>query len=661
MINTLFFQNTLDTPQAFALSLLIGILFGFMLERAGFGSSRKLAGVFYLKDMTVIKVMFTAVITAMLGLAFLTRGGWMNVEQTYFLPTVYGAQIVGGLIFGVGFVVGGWCPGTAAAGLAAGKLDALVFLIGAVLGSIGFNELYGVIAPLYTAGDVGVRFVYESLGLSQGAFVVAFTLVGVLCFALCEWAERTVGQCPSPEPSLLKGFGLMLIVLAVALMLLPTPATVPSLATQPGEPALLAAIEAAEDHIEPEELADRLLAGDPSLLLVDVRPAVEYAAFHLRGAVNILLPDLPSALEPYRQSHVIVLYSNGMTHPAQARDALARLGFARVYLLTDGLTGFTERCLKPVSLRSTLVDATTAARIRHWRDFFYGTPAPLPAMTAPTASTGLPALAEPEWLARNLGRPDLVILDLRAQPDYSTAHIPGALRLDVESLRGNVNGLGSMLLPTDLLARHFGLLGIDRSDTVILMPGVKFHDATLASMACARLGHPHYAVLDGGFERWQAEKRGTDAALPSVTPGVYPGDTQADSFTVDTQAVLQSIRRRDAVVLDVRPADYYSGQKSNEARAGHIPGALNRPYSEDVTESDSATTFKSTEELARAYAALIPSKHSRVIVHCRTGHQASQTFYVLTRLLGYTQVFWYDASWTAWAAQPDLPIEGPGT
>jgi thiosulfate/3-mercaptopyruvate sulfurtransferase len=148
MINTLFFQDTLNTPQAFALSLLIGILFGFILERAGFGSSRKLAGVFYLKDMTVIKVMFTAVIVTMLGLAFLLRGGWLTVDHVYFLPTKYGAQIVAGLVFGVGFVIGGWCPGTAVAGLAAGKLDAFVFLIGAVLGSIGFNEIFSLIKPL---------------------------------------------------------------------------------------------------------------------------------------------------------------------------------------------------------------------------------------------------------------------------------------------------------------------------------------------------------------------------------------------------------------------------------------------------------------------------------------------------------------------------------
>ena len=142
MISTYFGVEQLDTPAAMFAALVIGMAFGFVLERAGFGSSRKLAGIFYFRDMTVLKVMFTAVITAMLGLSYAMALGWITPDQVYELPTVYRAQILGGLLFGVGFVVSGWCPGTGAVGMASGKLDAAVFLLGTVLGSVVFNEAF---------------------------------------------------------------------------------------------------------------------------------------------------------------------------------------------------------------------------------------------------------------------------------------------------------------------------------------------------------------------------------------------------------------------------------------------------------------------------------------------------------------------------------------
>ena len=114
---------------------------------------------------------------------------------------------------------------------------------------------------------------------------------------------------------------------------------------------MLTGTQEGADHIEVQELADRLLGGDASLLLVDIRTPEEFSGFHIRTAVNIQAADLPIALAPHKNKGLIVLYSNGMTHPAQARDSLARLGFSNVYQLTDGLQGFLDTCLKPVSLR----------------------------------------------------------------------------------------------------------------------------------------------------------------------------------------------------------------------------------------------------------------------------------------------------------------------
>ena len=473
----------METTGAFLAALIIGVLFGVALEQAGFGSSRKLTGVFYFEDMAVIKVMFSALITAMLGLAYFRAAGLIGPDELYFMPTVYGAQIIGGLIFGVGFVMGGWCPGTAAVGLASGKLDALIFLGGAMLGSIGFNELFPVIQPLYTWGDQGAVFIYQTLGLSLGTFALIFTLVAVACFWGAELLERGRGKVTTEGRSkFLTFFSLGLVVLALGLTRFSSPPA-PSTGRPAGEAELIAQVEGGRDHLDPEELADRLMRGEANLRVVDIRPAGEYQVFHIRGAVNIPLSQLAEELAPHKNQGIIVLYSNGMTHPAQARDSLSRQGYGNVYLLTDGLQGFMERCLKPVSLRSEPLTPEAAARVRAWRAYF--SPAATPAATAAAAAPrpdqlppALPGLVEPDWLARHLGQPWLKVIDLRGQPEYNSGHIPGAVLMSVEGFRGLVNGVPSMLLPAPMLAGQFSLLGLHPTDLVVFVTGEKLYDGT---------------------------------------------------------------------------------------------------------------------------------------------------------------------------------------
>lgn len=675
MIETFFGLGTLDSSKALVASAAIGFLFGFALEKAGFGSSRRLAGIFYFRDMAVLKVMFSALITAMLGLLYFRHMGWIGPDQLFFMPTVYGAQIAGGLLFGVGFAMGGWCPGTAAVGAASGKLDALVFLAGTVLGSILFNESFPLVRPLYTLGDSGVRFVYESLRLSETAFAFFFALVAVLCFWGAEYIERSrstgSGYLNSP---FLKSFSLALLLLAGGLAFLPgsTPELAAysrqesgSRAAPESEARLLSAIERGEDHIDPESLANRIMASDATLHLVDIRTAEEFDRFHIRGAVNVPLSRLAEHLKPYRNNGTIVLYSNGMTHPAQARDALSRLGYENVRILTDGLKGFLEVCLKPVSLRSEPVPDSLAASIGTWRSYFAGAKQPMPEnqvravsepVSGPTSNglPSLPGLVETGWLAENLGR--VKVIDVRSQPEYNTGHIPGSIFISPDSLRGVVRGLPSMLLPSEMLAMHFSNLGLMPGDTAVIVHGEKIMDATLVGMAFERLGHKRYGILNGGFARWAAENRRVDTVLPSIQATKYPVNPKADDFTVDAERVLRFVKEGGAIILDVRPSDFFTGRKSDEARAGHIPGAVNRPFSEDITKDGDVPVFKSVDSLAAAYAALIPSKDATVVVHCRTGHQASQTFFVLRNLLGYRSVLYYDAGWTEWAARPELPL-----
>jgi thiosulfate/3-mercaptopyruvate sulfurtransferase len=380
--------DALGSSKAFLAALLIGVAFGFFLERAGFGSSRKLTGVFYFTDMAVIKVMFTAVITAALGLACCITLGWVTIDGIYLMPTVYWAYIVGGLIFGVGFVMGGWCPGTAAAGLASGKVDALIFLLGAVIGSALFNEMFSMVKPLYHAGQRGVVFVYDTLGISRGAFNILLSIAAVIMFWGCEWIERRrTRRSIWEDTSVLKAVSVAVLTLAFGLVAISSGqrqvegTAAPTAGTISFESQMLEQIDMAQDHIEPEDLADMILRAEPNLVVVDVRPVEEYMDYHLPNAVNIPLKDLHQTLMPYKNVGTIVLYSNGMTHPAQARDSLYRSGYDNCYMLTDGLNGFIERCLTPVSLRDEPLPPETADKIRAWRSFFLGSATQQPVST----------------------------------------------------------------------------------------------------------------------------------------------------------------------------------------------------------------------------------------------------------------------------------------
>lgn len=172
------------------LAFIIGIGFGFVLEQSGFSSSRKLAGMFYGYDTTVLKVFFTAAIVAMLGLFFSSLFGWVNLEYIYINPTYLTSAIVGGVIMGVGFILGGFCPGTSFCAAAIGKIDAFVFIGGMLIGVLVFTEGYPLWERLYLDAFMGYPTVNELLGIAPGVFVLLIILAAMSMFWLGEWAEK---------------------------------------------------------------------------------------------------------------------------------------------------------------------------------------------------------------------------------------------------------------------------------------------------------------------------------------------------------------------------------------------------------------------------------------------------------------------------------------
>ncbi|WP_419190531.1 YeeE/YedE thiosulfate transporter family protein [Saltatorellus ferox] len=181
-METLFSQGLLGTPEGLAISGLVGLAFGFWLERAGFGSSRRLTDIFYFRDFAVFQVMFTAVVTASAGLFGLSALGLVDIDSIYRMETFLWPQIAGGAVLGAGFVVGGWCPGTAFVGLASGKLDALVFLLGVGGGILAYSGFHTDLVEFNASGDRGLSTLPDLLGLSPGITVGAVAAVALVCF-----------------------------------------------------------------------------------------------------------------------------------------------------------------------------------------------------------------------------------------------------------------------------------------------------------------------------------------------------------------------------------------------------------------------------------------------------------------------------------------------
>lgn len=175
---------------SFAIALGVGVGFGFFLERAGFGGARKLTAQFYFTDMSVLKVMFTAIVTAMVGVYALSAIGWLDFSKIALTPTFLVPQIVGGLVFGVGFIVGGYCPGTAVAGIATGRIDALVYALGMLAGIAAFSETFDAwFAGWAHATAMGRATLPKALGLPYGAVVLGVVLMALGAFALAERVE----------------------------------------------------------------------------------------------------------------------------------------------------------------------------------------------------------------------------------------------------------------------------------------------------------------------------------------------------------------------------------------------------------------------------------------------------------------------------------------
>lgn len=186
--------DVISSNLNYIMAIVIGILFGMILEQAGFSTSKKLVGLFYGYDFTVLRVFFTAGVVAMTGVMGLKHFGLLDINLVYINPTFLWSAIIGGLIMGLGFVLGGFCPGTSVCAAAIGKLDAMVFIGGSFFGVLIFAEGYPVFEGLYKAKNLGNPRIFETFNIPETLFAFLMTLIAIFAFLAVSVIERKVNR-----------------------------------------------------------------------------------------------------------------------------------------------------------------------------------------------------------------------------------------------------------------------------------------------------------------------------------------------------------------------------------------------------------------------------------------------------------------------------------
>lgn len=191
MIAPLFQNGFFGLNFSYVLAFFIGISFGYLLEKSGFGNARKIAAEFYFEDFTMFKVFFMAIVVNVIGIFFLSWFGVLNLNLVFIPPTYISAQLFGGLVLGFGFGLGAYCPGTSLVSAATGKLDGMAFVAGVFVGTMSFGDIfYKPLKGIYFGGYLG-RFTLQDLfNVNPGVMAFFVIVMAIASFWLVEKTER---------------------------------------------------------------------------------------------------------------------------------------------------------------------------------------------------------------------------------------------------------------------------------------------------------------------------------------------------------------------------------------------------------------------------------------------------------------------------------------
>lgn len=329
---------------AYLIFLLIGFAFGYTLEIAGFGNSTKLAAQFYFKDMTVLKVMFTAIVVAMVLIFGASAVGLLDFNLIWVNPTYLWPGILGGLIMGVGFIIGGFCPGTSLVSLATFKIDGLFFALGVLAGILIFGETVGIYDIFWNSSYMGRFTLPELFNWGTGLVVLGVVLMALFMFWGSEQLERIFGGKDPKKAPKARYIGAGALVLgAVGVLLVGQPTTADRWTKIAAEKEALLAERAVQ--ISPAELLTTMHDHKLNLVMLDVRDEADYNLYHVADAQNISLTDVPGMVPELRlepQNTVVVVMSNDEIAATEAWKILQAESVPNVYILEGGVNNWLD-------------------------------------------------------------------------------------------------------------------------------------------------------------------------------------------------------------------------------------------------------------------------------------------------------------------------------
>lgn len=272
-------------------------------------------------------------------------------------------------------------------------------------------------------------------------------------------------------------------------------------------------------------------------------------------------------------------------------------------------------------------------------------------------------LVSPEWLAANMSRADVRLIDLgKRAEEFAAGHIPGAQYVDWRTdLADPDNRAYFGVLQPDAFEALMSRLGVDADTTVVLYDSHSNRFAARTFWTLRNYGHRDIRVLDGGSPAWEAAGGELTAEVMPVTPTDYRVGDAEQPYRADKSDVQAALGRDGFEIVDARAPQFYTGESGGSqfgsdvpnAKIGRVPGARNFFWADHVNEDG---TYKSVEELRAQYEALGITPDEAVITYCHIGLQASTPWFVLTQLLGYPNVRLYDGSMAEWANADDTEL-----